>query len=110
MEISIKYLLPILVVFNNKNYFCMIDYSFGNLYWINEPDDIEQKKELEKEVLRKIDNKFIKNIQNIEDVKINNNILNLLDDIKNNSLIKKYKVDIETMDKKSENTEEEYNG
>lgn len=102
MEISIKYLLPMLVVFNNKNYFCMIDYAFGSLYWLNEPEDAEQKKIIEQEVLRKTDANFLKNIQNIEDVKIGKNINNLLDDIKNNSLIKKYSVDLDSLNQEKE--------
>lgn len=94
-----------LVVFNNKNYICLIDYAFGNLHWLEGPEDGEQKKEIEKEILRKTDSSFINNIKNIEEVKINNNINNLLNDIKNNSIYKKYQVEIDSLNKQ-ENVEE----
>jgi len=91
MEISIKYLVPILAILDNKNYFCMVDYSFGNLYFLNEPEDSEKKKILEKEILRKIDTVAVRDIKEVD---ISKNIINIVNDIENNDIIKKYSVNV----------------
>lgn len=88
MEISIKYLVPLLVVFNNKNYFCMVDYGSGNLYFLNEPDDTELKIKLEKEILRKVDTSAVKDFQG--EVTLNSSISSIIRDINNNDFFKKY--------------------
>lgn len=88
MELSVRYLVPLLVVFNNKNYFCMVDYSSDNLYFLNEPDDPELKIKLEKEILRKVDTSAVKDFQG--DLTLNSNISSIIRDINNNDFIKKY--------------------
>jgi len=88
MEISVKYLVPLLVVFNNKNYFCMVDYGSSNLYFLNEPDDAELKIKLEKEILRKVDTSAVKDFQG--EVTLNSSISSIIRDINNNDFVKKY--------------------
>lgn len=90
---SIKYLVPLLIVFNNKNYFCMVDYSSSNLYFLNEPENQDIKKILEKEILRKVDDVAVKDFQG--DVSINDSVSSIIRDIENNNFIKKYKFDLD---------------
>lgn len=88
MEVSVKYLLPLLAVLNNKNYFCMVDYSYGNLYFITEPENEEIKSALEKEILRKVDIVAVKDIQ--EGIELSSSVSSILKDIENNEITKKY--------------------
>lgn len=93
MEVSIKYLLPLVAVLNNKNYFCMIDYSYGNLYFLNPPEDVEIKNFLEKEILRKVDIVAVNDVK--DNVDISSNVASILKDIQNDEIIKKYSVNLD---------------
>jgi hypothetical protein len=55
MEMSIKYLVPMLVVFDQKKCFCMVDYSGSKVYFLDESISEDQKRAIEMQVLRKVD-------------------------------------------------------
>jgi hypothetical protein len=88
MEISIKYLVPLLAVLDNKNYFCMVDYARDSLYFLNEPSNHEEKELLKKEILKKIDHINVKDIKS--DIDFSSNVSSIIKDIENDNIIKKY--------------------
>lgn len=72
---SIKYLVPMLVIFDQKKCFCMVDYSGGKVYFLDESIDEDKKRAIEMQVLRKVDTSAIvdvvsgsSSISNISDV------------------------------------------
>lgn len=103
MDITIKYLVPLLVVFNNKNYFCMIDYATSNLYFIDEPEDLEIKKILEKEILKKVDDVAVDDFQG--NAVLNKDISSIIKDIENNKFINQYKFELD-LNKEKEKEDE----
>ena len=101
---SIKYLVPMLVVFDQKKCFCMVDYSGGNVYFLDESIGEDQKRAIEMQVLRKVDTSAIidvasgsSSISNISDV---------LKDLDYDKLRKKYIPDTQDDQPEEESTEE----
>lgn len=96
--ININYLMPILVNYNNKQYISFIDFARDNVYFLENLDE-SIKQELSKLILLKINNDNIKDIKSF-DINSDNKISKIINDIKNDSIIKKYSNPLE--DEKNE--------
>ncbi len=85
---SIKYLVPMLVVFDQKKCFCMVDYAGGKVYFLDESIDEDQKRAIESQVLRKVDTSAVVDV--ISGSSSISNISNVLKDLDYEKLRKKY--------------------
>ena len=63
MDLSINYLVPILINFNQKNCICMFDYKNSKVYFLGDSVDEENKEELEKLIVNKIESKTLVDIK-----------------------------------------------
>lgn len=103
---SIKYLVPMLVVFDQKKCFCMVDYSGGKVYFLDESINEDQKKAIELEVLRKVDTSAIVDV--IGGGAVISDVSSVLKDLDYDKLIKKYIPEITQDDQlDEENTNED---
>jgi len=105
MEMSIKYLVPMLVIFDQKKCFCMVDYSGGNVYFLDESIDEDQKRAIEMQVLRKVDTSAV--IDVVSGSSSISNISDVLKDLDYDKLRKKYIPETSQDDQPEEESTEE---
>ena len=104
---SIKYLVPMLVIFDQKKCFCMVDYSGGNVYFLDESIDEDQKRAIEMQVLRKVDTSAVVDV--VSGSSSISNISDVLRDLDYDKLRNKYMPDTSQDDQieEEENKEED---
>ena len=106
MEMSIKYLVPMLVIFDQKKCFCMVDYSGDKVYFLDESIDEDQKRAIETQVLRKVDTSAVVDV--VSGSSSISNISDFLKDLDYEKLRNKYAPDTSQDDQtEEESTEEE---
>ena len=86
MDLSISYLVPILINFNQKNCICMFDYKNSKVYFLGDSFDSENKKKLEDLIVNKIESGTLIDVQQPSF----STISDLLQDLNIEDLRKKY--------------------
>jgi len=81
--------MPLISKYKEKEYICFIDYSKDNVYFVDNNIDEEVRKELTKLVLLKVNKDNLVDVKTY-DINSNSKITKIINDIKNDTIIKKF--------------------
>jgi len=87
-KIKIDYLMPVLVTYEGQEYVCFVDYAKNNVYSLIEMDE-NIKSDIHELVLRQVNNDAITDVKD-PDVVNNSRITQIISDINNDTLRKKF--------------------